>query len=591
MRTERRRRPLALRALLSGLPLVLAFTVNAPARAADKEPVLTIKGDLRDEVRDNVRVLVGLDDAACQPGPGQKALILRQVRNRSEEAMQALGYYQPDIVPQWRDATGDACFSVTLTITPGPRTKVETLSITFNGEAQQDPAFQNAIDKASLSPGDPLRHDRYEALKRRLQQLLIDRGYAEGSLSTHRLEVDRARHRARVVMVVDSGPRYSVGEIIINEVPLDPRLVNAYLRFASGEPFNNERLLATQQAYMGTSYFSAARLERSKVNADSKTIDVGINLTMRNRWALLTGVGVSTDTGPRLRLGIENRRINSAGHRARAETELSDLRQGVGANYQIPLRDPNTERLDLHTRYLNEITDTRESETISTGVDYIRELPSKWVVTTSLEYLQENFDVADQADHIELIMPGIQISRVHSDDPIYPRWGWRLGVKVRGAHESLASSSSFVQADSWAKLVVPLGKGRLLTRAEVGYTEIDNVRNLPASLRFFAGGDSSVRGFAYESLGPTNDDDEVIGGRHLLVTSVEYDRPISRQWSLAVFSDAGNAFNDFNDYDVERSAGFGVRWRSPLGPIRLDLARGLSGGDTWRLHLSMGPDL
>ena len=221
MRTERRRRPLALRALLSGLPLVLAFTVNAPARAADKEPVLTIKGDLRDEVRDNVRVLVGLDDAACQPGPGQKALILRQVRNRSEEAMQALGYYQPDIVPQWRDATGDACFGVTLTITPGPRTKVETLSITFNGEAQQDPAFQNAIDKASLSPGDPLRHDRYEALKRRLQQLLIDRGYAEGSLSTHRLEVDRARHRARVVMVVDSGPRYSDRTLDIDIVLFD----------------------------------------------------------------------------------------------------------------------------------------------------------------------------------------------------------------------------------------------------------------------------------------------------------------------------------------------------------------------------------
>ncbi|HAI23845.1 MAG TPA: outer membrane protein assembly factor, partial [Alcanivorax sp.] len=118
-----------------------------------------------------------------------------------------------------------------------------------------------------------------------------------------------------------------------------------------------------------------------------------------------------------------------------------------------------------------------------------------------------------------------------------------------------------------------------------------DVTELPASIRFFAGGDASVRGFAYESLGPLDNDGEVIGGRHLLVGSLEYDHPISEQWSLAVFTDAGNAFNNFDDYEIRHSAGFGVRWRSPLGPIRVDFARGIEEGREWRLHLSMGPDL
>ncbi|HBP70105.1 MAG TPA: outer membrane protein assembly factor, partial [Alcanivorax sp.] len=139
-----------------------------------------------------------------------------------------------------------------------------------------------------------------------------------------------------------------------------------------------------------------------------------------NEWALLAGVGVSTDTGPRLRLGVENRRVNAAGHTARVETELSSVRQGVGAGYTIPLRDPINEKIELRTRYVNEETDTSDSEIFSTSADYIIKLDSDWVATTSLEYLRETYTVADQLDQVELVIPGFQLSRVEYDDPIYP---------------------------------------------------------------------------------------------------------------------------------------------------------------------------
>ena len=425
-----------------------------------------------------------------------------------------------------------------------------------------------------------------------LQQLLINRGYAEGTLTRHRLEVDRDRREARVVLHVDSGPRYRFGDIsLTGDEQINERLRRAYLQFDSGEPFSNDKLLATQQAYLGAGYFSAVRLDRGEPDAATRTIDVGIHFSPRNEWALLAGIGVSTDTGPRLRLGVENRRVNAAGHTARLETELSGVRQGVGAGYTIPLRDPINEKIELRTRYVNEETDTSESEIFSTSADYIIKLDSDWVATTSLEYLRETYSVADQLDQVELVIPGFQLSRVEYDDPIYPRFGWRLGGKVSGAHKALASSASFTQFDGWSKLIFPLFGGRVITRGEVGYTEVSDVTELPASIRFFAGGDASVRGFAYESLGPVDNDGEVIGGRHLLVGSLEYDHPITEQWSLAVFTDAGNAFNNFDDYEIRRSAGFGVRWRSPLGPIRVDFARGIEEGREWRLHLSMGPDL
>src|SRR5690606_9543527 len=119
-------------------------------------------------------------------------------------------------------------------------------------------------------------------------------------------------------------------------------------------------------------------------------------------------------------------------------------------------------------------------------------------------------------------------------------------------------------------------------------TRIDEFSELPASLRFFAGGDQSVRGYRYNSLGPTDASGEVIGGRKLLVGSLEYEHRIRGGWSAAVFYDAGNALEDYGD-SLARGAGFGVRWLSPIGQVRIDLASALSeDGNPWRLHLNIG---
>ncbi|MDF1529045.1 MAG: BamA/TamA family outer membrane protein, partial [Sedimenticola sp.] len=163
--------------------------------------------------------------------------------------------------------------------------------------------------------------------------------------------------------------------------------------------------------------------------------------------------------------------------------------------------------------------------------------------------------------------------------------------ELKGAEEALFSDVRFFQLQAAAKWIYPLGAGRLLIRGDTGLTLTEDFEKLPASYRFFAGGDQSVRGYGYQALGPKNTDGTVVGGRYLLSGSVEYEYPIKDDWSAALFVDAGNAVDGWNE-ELKRSAGVGLRWRSPVGPIRLDLAIPEdTSEDSFRIHFSMGADL
>jgi len=174
---------------------------------------------------------------------------------------------------------------------------------------------------------------------------------------------------------------------------------------------------------------------------------------------------------------------------------------------------------------------------------------------------------------------------------VFPRKGYRVNASLRLASNAILSSTNLAQGSISAKFIQPLGKARVLARFDAAATEVGDFNKLPASLRYYAGGDGSVRGFDYKTLGPKNSADEVVGGRNLLTASIEYEYPIKKTWGIAFFVDTGNAFNSFSNYELFTGAGIGVRWHSPIGPIRLDLAQDIEGNENPRLHLSMGLDL
>lgn len=571
-------------AILPGLVLFGLLSLQGAAYAAS--PTLQLSG-VSGDLQDNIRAHVTISNEACElPGWRERAT-LRSARRAADNALRALGYYSADIHAELIRANG--CWAIQMNVVAGPRVTVTEVLLKVTGSAEQDEAFRDALRDPPLRPGDPLRHDLYERMRGTLTRLAADRGYFESRWLEHRLEVDIPRQQARIVLHMDSGPRYQFGDITLEQDVLNDGLAARFIPFRPGDPYDNRELISLQQALNSSGYYGNVRI-RSEPDSEQRRVQVTALTTARPRHGYLAGIGFSTDTGPRLRLGYENRRVNRSGHRYNAEVETSPVRTTAGLNYEIPI-DPAREKVSFSAGYRNEETDTSFSERYRLGVAHQIELNSGWVATTSLEFEREHFTVADVRDRTDLVMPGFELARTRSDHPVYPRRGWHLGGKVRLADDNFLSSVTFVQFRGRARLIFPALGGRILTRADLGVTEADELVQLPTSVRFFAGGDASVRGYAYESLGPVNDDGEVIGGRHMLTGSIEYDYLFRPSWSVAVFADGGNAFDTVDSFEPVYGFGVGIRWRSPIGPIRLDVARPTDHRDNFRIHVSMGPDL
>ncbi len=191
-----------------------------------------------------------------------------------------------------------------------------------------------------------------------------------------------------------------------------------------------------------------------------------------------------------------------------------------------------------------------------------------------------------------LFLPGLAWERTRADDRIFTRDGYRLRFIVRGAHEDVLSTTTLLQLKGDVKYIRPLGERmRFIARAGAGRTYTDEFHELPATLRFFAGGDQSVRGYDYESLGPRDAEGHVSGGEITVVGSTELELMFLKSWGVAAFFDAGNAFSTSSSWTFEKGTGAGLRWLSPVGLIRVDGAYAVGTPNMVRLHIGIGPDL
>ena len=368
-------------------------------------------------------------------------------------------------------------------------------------------------------------------------------------------------------------------------------LLQRYISFDRGTPYTLGQMIDLQQALNDSDYFKSVEVSPGQPQVESTEIPVSVILTPRKRHRYSFGLGYGTDTGARTKFGWEIPRLNSRGHKFNTEAKLSEIGYSLSAYYRVPVLNPRTDQMVYSAGVVNETTDTSES-TIRTLGASLKRSRRDWRESISLNYQQEDYVIADESGDSTLLMPGISWSRTWGKNFIYTVDGLRFDIALRGASDKLLSDTSFWQLQSGIKSIHPLGQhNRIITRGSLGSTWTDAFEQLPSSVRFFAGGAQSVRGYAYQSLGPLDDSDEVVGGKHLMVGSIEFEHSLNGKWGIALFYDAGNAIDDFSD-DLERGAGFGFRWNSPVGPIRIDLASALTqDGRPWRLHINIGPDL
>ncbi|MBQ0834621.1 autotransporter assembly complex family protein [Marinobacter sp.] len=514
--------------------------------------------------------------------------------SQASKALRALGYYSP--IVDWQVEEGDAenTARLILIITPGDPVRIKSRTVEIRGAAASDSRF---TDNLPVHPaeGDVLNHGDYSSLRNTLQTRARRRGYFDGRFVTRTLEVDPEAREANITLVFESGDRYRLGAVTFKEGHwFETRLLQEFVTFEPGIPYHADEIARLNSDLLGSGYFSGVDIDAVPSSAEGGVIPVRIGLTRRERRSIATGLGFSTDVGPRFRGTWREHWINPMGHTRGAETELSGPRQNLSTWYELPLDPPMTDLIRLTAGYQREDIENVESELLTFGQQWQHQLDSEWLQVLSVRWEGERFNIGDdEKGTSSLLLPGIGYSKLHADSPLDPSRGYRLQINVTGSHRAALSSVDILHVNAIAKGLFTLGgKHRFLSRVQLGGVGTNRFEDVPPSLRFFAGGDQSVRGYGYQTLSPENENGVPVGGRYTLVGSAEYQYQFAEKWRTALFVDHGNAVNDLLD-PLATGAGVGIRWISPLGPLRLDVAKGLNPefGGEWRVHFSMGPEL
>lgn len=569
--------------------LLLLGVFSQIPHALAAEPKLELVGG-SDALRDNIRAYLNIQDRSCRLARWHVRALGRELDAKVDEAARALGYYQLESKKEFQ-RDGD-CWRLTLTLTPGPAVTYEQVNVHIVGAGEDNPRLLKARSRNPLQVGDRLDHGRYENYKNNLLKAANTQGFFGAEFKRAEVLVSREHSSARVNLELATGERYRLGDINITHEILNADLINRYVTLTEGDQYNADDLVRLKSELQASNYFGAVNVVPQMQALQDGKVPVNIDLSAGPKHSYSAGIGYASDTGPRVLLGYENRYLNDRGHSLDLNINASEVITTYMVGYSVPMARPAYQTLRGYTGFMQEKVNRSTSNRLVTGANYSSWENSAWLNNIGLSYEKEDYSFGDDpARQSELVIPLYSTSYSSAKDVNYPRRGWNVTMRLKGATESLVSSTDFLQAYGRAKIILPLGDdSRVLLRGEAGITEISDFEKLPISLRFFAGGDSSVRGYGYKTLGPRNAEDIVVGGSRLLTGSVEYDQRVYEDFSVAAFYDEGTAFND-GYLDRYRGVGVGVRWISPVGPVRADIARALDGDKGWRLHLSVGPDL
>lgn len=544
------------------------------------------------EIEDNIRAtltLVRLGDREDLTEAAVRRLHDR-VRSEARDAMRPFGFYRPRIESRLERQGGQWLASVR--IDPGEPVVVSEVDVRLLGEGSSDERLLAVIAQSPLRVGRRLRHQEHDRLRNNLQGLAAARGYFEAAFEQRRLEVDVAEQTARVILHLRTGPRYRFGSITIQQDILDEALMARIVDIPEGDFYSAGALLRTQYRLADSLFFARVMVEPGTPDPATLTVPIDIQTTPSRRQRIRTGIGYATDTGVRGTLGVDWRRLNDAGHSASGLLQLSEKRSEFSGRYRVPIGDPINERLLFRASLVYEDLADLESRRVELGAAHVTQRSNGWQQTLYTDLLEERTRTPGAPDFEDLlVLPGISMEKLAADDLLLTRRGFRLRGDLRGSHHVLGATTDFLRLEAEANLVRSIGDDwRFFWRSMVGIGLVDGFDTLPASQRFFAGGDNSVRGYSYNSLGPRDENGNVIGGRHLIFGSIEAERRVWNRVALAVFVDAGNALDVF-ELDLEASAGAALHFHTPIGTLRLGAARSITESRGWRFHLSIRPDL
>lgn len=556
----------------------------------------------------NVRLqVVGLDGALQKNVRARLSTIAAdevtadgRFRSRVDDAirqgLRALGYYDPQIAFEFRPAVNGGRPVLIASVTPGEPVKIADVNIVLRGGAHDDKDYQQLVKNDAPDVGSVLNHGDYDSFKNSLNSLSLRKGYFDARFLQSRLGVLQAERQAFWDIDFDSGERYRFGEVKFEGSQIREEYLRNLVPFHAGDAYSSEELGEFNRRLSATGWFNSVVVSPDfSQSKATKTLPLEAVITPRTRNRIETGVGYATDVGPRLKTTWNKPWINSYGHSLESSINVSAPEQSLDLSYKIPLlKNPLEQYYLLQGGFKREDLNDTKSDSTTLNVARYWDLSSGWQRSVNLRWSLDHFTQGSVTDTTMLIYPGVSINRTRQRGGLMPVWGdsQRYSVDVSDTLWGSDIDFAVLQAQNvWIRTLAE--KHRFVARGNLGWIETNNFSRVPPSLRFFAGGDRSIRGYKYKSISPRDSDDKLTGASKLVTGSLEYQYNVTGKWWGAVFLDSGEAVNDIKQSDFKTGAGVGVRWASPIGPVKLDVATPI--GDPEKndvqFYIALGPEL
>jgi translocation and assembly module TamA len=581
--------------LLGVCPAASAAFFQQAKEEAEPGPESPVKVNIQggdEALTENMRALLpSLRNFKCDASTDRVERFIESADEKLQEAAEAMGYF--DARYQITPVHQANCLALNITVQPGETVKVTQVQVQVTGEGQNLDAFREIVAQPPYQPGEVLVQQKYKDFKDSLTRAASNLGFFDASFLTREIRVDPDTRQAQVALHFDTGKRYRVGDVAVQQDVLDQKHLQRFLRVRKGDVYDVAKVLEQQRLLEGSGYYSDVQVLPNHEQVANGEVPVAINAARGKRYTYAGKLGYGTDTGFRTETGMTIHWVNGKGHSMDTKAVVAQQEQSAEVTYKVPLFKPEHEYTSTSIGWKKSDNNDIKSTAFKTSVDYNRRSDNDWQQTVFINYLDEKTQVkGDPSLRSQLTLLGARLKKVKVDDTLFPNKGWMVSAEVQGAQKGVLSDQSVTQEKVQGKYLYTFdNRGRVIVQGTAGTTQTGNFDNLPKSLRFFAGGQNSVRGYNFESLGEKNTDGEVVGGKHLLTTSLEYEHPLKDNWSAAAFVDAGNAFNDAAKMTMKVGSGVGVRWKSPLGKVRADIAVPKDNTKDAHFYFSLGPDL
>jgi translocation and assembly module TamA len=508
-----------------------------------------------------------------------------------QHILQTEGYFHAKVIRSFVEKKSAKKWLAIYDIFLGPRTLIRDVDIQILGPGKNEVDFLDLIHHQPLQKKMPFTQAQYNGLKSDLLTIANNLGYFEAAFSETKIEMNLHRNEARIILKLSTGERYRLGKIsFIQDKPIIRN--DLLFRFLSVQEEHYYDIDDIQKSYndlMKSNYFETAHVD-PQPDAATKTVNMVITLTAKKPQQYTIGLGYGTDTGPRALLGFQQRYLNQSGQYFTGQAQISSNYTRFSAYYVIPGKDPRTDSHRIGgSRTYSDVTSYLAHETAA-GYQFIQH-SDEWEIDIELnQYFVIYTENWYTRGHSKYLIPRLALSYFILTPNRHWDEGFNLAIDMTGTiKNNVTSDTTFIRNTTDVKYAYSLNdNNRVFFNGTFGALGVAHILELAPTMRFYAGGVNSVRGYSYKSLGPSANS-LLVGGKYLLTASVNYERYLLDHLSGLLFYDIGNAYNELSEFRPYHGAGFGISWHSPVGPLKFYLSRALSlPGDHWRFDLSIG---